>query len=408
MQIPALILFLTLLVFALGKSPIFQIDRAGIAIIGAALTIGTGVISFDEAAQAVDYRTIVLLFSMMIITSYLNITGFFHLVGKRLIRRLQTKRQLLIAVIFTTGMLSAFFMNDIVCLLFTPIVILICKQVDLNPVPYLLGTAMASNIGSAATLIGNPQNILIGSLSGIHFAWYIAVALPLSVIGLVLIYFIIARVYRNELEGPFPAPKPLSGAVHHYLVKKGIIAVLLVLGGFLLGYDPAIVASLGAAFLLITRRINPNKIYMGIDFSLLVVFIGLFVMIGGVEKSGLFMNLLKTTSFESTHSFPLFSLFTVVLSNLVSNVPAVMLLRFFIPSGAGDLWWASMAVFSTFAGNLTLIGSMANLIVAEIAKKHGVEIRFLSYLKIGLPLTLILVSLAMIYFQLFMSILRLQ
>jgi Na+/H+ antiporter NhaD and related arsenite permeases len=401
--IQAVILLLALFVFAVGKSPLFRVDRAGAAIIGASLTIATGVIGFDQAAQAVDYRTIVLLFSMMIMASYLNLSGFFQLAGNLFLNRLRTKKQLLIMVIITSGIFSAFFINDIVCLLFTPIIIIICRKVNLNPVPYLLGVATSSNIGSAATLIGNPQNILIGSLSRIHFAWYMAVATPLTLVGLVLTYYTIAHVYEMELRGPLLETSPLTGAVHGYLIKKGITVVILVLAGFLIGFDPAIVASLGAAFLLLTRRIKPNKVYAGIDFNLIVIFIGLFVIIGGVEQSGLLTFLLNSPILRNIQSLPVFSVITVLLSNVVSNVPAVMLLKFLIPTGTG-IWWAAMAVFSTFAGNLTLTGSIANLIVVELAKKQNVEISFSTYLKIGLPLTVCMVTIALAYFTILMKV----
>lgn len=394
----ALILALTLLVFTLGKSPIFRVDRAGAAIIGATLTISLGIISFDQAVQAIDYRTIILLFSMMIIVSYLNLTGFFVIAGNYFLRRLQTKKQLLSMVIVTTGILSALFINDIICLLFTPIVIMICRQVKLNPIPYLLALAAASNIGSAATLIGNPQNILIGSLSQIKFSWYLGLALPLTVVGLALVYLTISLVYRTELKGLLPEPQPLTGVQHLYLVKKGIVVVILVLAGFLIGFEPTIVASLGASYLLITRRIKPNKLYTGIDFNLLIIFVGLFIIIGGVEQSGLLGIFINSPWIKGVQNLSVFSLLTVALSNIISNVPAVMLLKYLIPSGTGAIWWASMAIFSTFAGNLTLTGSIANLIVVELAKKENVDISFLTYLKIGFPLTISMVVIALAYF----------
>ena len=304
MIVSALILMATLFVFTVGKSPIFQVDRVGIAIIGASLTIVTGM-TFDQAVGAVDYRTIVLLFSMMIIASYLNLSGLFQLIGNYSISKLHTKKQLLFWVILATGILSAFFINDIVCLLFTPIVILICQRLELNPVPHLLAVATASNIGSISTLIGNPQNILIGSLSHMSFSWYMAVAAPLSVAGLILNYLVIAWVYREELNGLLPVCSPLVGDVNRSLIRKGLIVMSLVLLGFLAGFDPAIVAILGASLLLITRRLKPNKVYAGIDFNLLIIFIGLFVIIGGVEQSGLIKLLLNpdfVQHIQSLHS----------------------------------------------------------------------------------------------------------
>lgn len=282
------------------------------------------------------------------------------------------------------------------------------RQAKLNPVPYLLGLAMASNVGSAATLIGNPQNILISSLSGMRFAWYLALATPLAAVGLWFIYLLLCRLYRGELQGPLPQFQPLTGVMHKYLIKKGLVVVIVVLAGFLMGFDPAIVASLGAAYLLITRRIKPNKIYTGIDFNLLIIFIGLFVIIGGVENSGLFSLLIQLPWIERIQSLPVFALLTVTLSNIVSNVPAVMLLKHLIPLQAGHVWWAALAIFSTLAGNLTLTGSIANLIVAELAKKEKIDLGFSTYLKIGLPLTICLVLMALIYLTLLTRIFHLS
>lgn len=409
------ILVATLLVFALGKSPLFRVDRAGAAIIGAALTIGLGVLTFDQAAQAVDYRTLTLLFAMMIVTANLKLSGFFTRVGNALLARVRTRRQLLLAVVLASGLLSAFFINDIVCLLFTPVVLLICRRAKLPPVPYLIAVATASNIGSAGTLIGNPQNILIGSLSGIPFTRYMAVAFPFALAGLALNYAAVAWVYRCELAGPVPAAEPIGGVQHTFLMRKSLAATGLILAGFLLGANPVLVAAVGGAWLLLTRRIKPNKVYAGIDFNLLVVFVGLFVVIGGVEHSGLMGRLVQAIGPAAFRDFGLFSVWTVVLSNVFSNVPAVLLLRYFIPgagmaagmgaSGLGTaispgLWWTGLAVFSTIAGNLTLVGSIANLIVAELAKRDGVDLRFVEYLKVGLPLTVALTAAGLGYFWL--------
>lgn len=403
MIVSTLILIATLFIFTVGKSPIFRVDRAGVAIIGASLTIATGM-TFDQAVVAVDYRTIVLLFSMMIITSYLNLSGLFQLVGNYSMSKLQTKKQLLLVIILASGILSAFFINDIVCLLFTPVVILICRRMELNSIPYLLGVATASNIGSVATLIGNPQNILIGSLSHMPFTWYMAVAMPLSLVGLMLNYLIITWVYKEELKGLLPDSSPLVGVVNRYLIRKGLVVMALVVTGFLAGFDPAVVASLGAALLLVTRRLKPNKVYAGIDFNLLVIFIGLFVIIGGVEQSGLIGRLVNGSLIHTIQSLPLFAAITILGSNVVSNVPAVMMLKFLIPATSSHVWWASMAVFSTLAGNLTLTGSIANLIVVEQAKKQGVDISFFTYFKIGFPLTVALTVLGLVYFKLLFGI----
>ncbi|WP_434512316.1 SLC13 family permease [Desulfitobacterium sp. AusDCA] len=394
----ALILSLVLIIFTLGKSPVFRVDRAGASIIGATLTIITGVMTFDQAVKTVDYRTIILLFSMMLISSYMNVIGLFDFLGYFAMDHLKTAKGLLGIVIGMTGLLSAFLINDIVCLLFTPVVITVCRRAKLQPIPYLLAVALSSNIGSAATLIGNPQNILIGSLSHLAFGGYMLLALPISILGLVLVYGVLAKVYVQELSQPLSLSeeKVRTKPIPRILLIKGIVILGTVVLGFLFGFEPALVASLGAAVLLITRRLKPNKVYAGIDYNLLIVFIGLFVVVGGVEQSGLFTLLLGKIEMIN---FQAFTVLTVILSNIVSNVPAVMLLKFMIPAAHSSLWWANMAIFSTLAGNLTITGSIANLIVVELAKKSGIKIGFGDYLRIGFPITVILVLIGMLYFE---------
>ena len=178
--VAGIILLVTLIVFTLGKSPIFRVDRAGMAIVGASLMTGFGIMTIGEAVEAIDAETIVVLFSLMVVVGNLKLAGFFMYLGRLVFTHIHSCRTLLLAVIFLAGILSSVVINDIVCLLFTPVVIMICLKVKVNPVPYLLGVAMASNIGSACTFIGNPQNVLIGSLSGIPALDYFAIAAPLS------------------------------------------------------------------------------------------------------------------------------------------------------------------------------------------------------------------------------------
>jgi Na+/H+ antiporter NhaD/arsenite permease-like protein len=399
--ISAIILVITLVVFTLGKSPLFRIDRAGVAIIGATAVIATGILTFDQATQTIDFRTIVLLFSMMIVTANLKLAGFFQLIGNFMLKYGKSRKLLLFIVILASGFLSAFFINDIVCLLFTPIVILVCNRAEINPVPYVISVATASNIGSAGTLIGNPQNILIGSLSKLPFFTYARIAFPLAVIGLLLNYCIIATIFRKELQGKILPHPPLDATYHRYLIGKCLFTMAVIAAGFLASVDTVIVASLGAGYLLMTRRLKPNKVYASIDFNLLVIFSGLFIIIGGVEHSGLMKWILQQFHFFNLGQFSMFSILTVILSNIFSNVPAVLLLKFLVPAAGGQLWWTGMAIFSTIAGNLTLTGSMANLIVVEIAKREGVKVSFYDYLKVGFPLTILLIGITFGYLALF-------
>lgn len=393
-----IILAASLLVFTLGKSPIFRVDRAGAAIIGAAAMIGCGVLSFEEAMQAVDFRTIIILFSMMVIVADLKLAGFFEWVGLFVLRTVTSGRGLLLGTVMASGIMSALAINDVVCLLFTPVALLVCRKAGCNPVPQLLGVAMASNIGSAATLLGNPQNILIGSLSNLSFAEYFLTASPIAFAGLLLTYYILSVIYRTELMGNFSADVSRQHQViHGYLIKKTLLVLGAVLTAYISGVELALAASVGAGLLLLTRRVNPNKVYTSIDFNLLVIFTGLFVIVGGVEKSGLMSLLLEHLPRNAIGTPGLFAALTVVLSNIVSNVPAVLLLKFFVPAEQAALWWKSLALFSTLAGNLTITGSVANLIVAEIAKRHNVRISAKEYIKAGLPLTIATTALAAVW-----------
>lgn len=376
-------------IFTLGKSPIFRVDRAGAAIIGAVATVGLGILSYEEATLAVDFKTIIILFSMMILVANLKLAGFFEFIGDAVCQRVGSKKQLLFAIIMASGIMSAVAINDIVCLLFTPVVLLICRKTQCNPLPHLLGIAMASNIGSASTLLGNPQNILVGSLSGMPFGTYFFTAGPVALIGLLAVYGAISHCCRKELSGIFITPPASQINVHMYLIVKSLIVLSLVLAAYMAGYDLALVSCLGGAALLITRRVKPNKVYASIDFNLLVIFIGLFVVVAGVEKSRLMIFAFDLLSVNGFNSISLFATTTLVLSNIVSNVPAVLLLKFFIPGQNPLYWWKALALFSTLAGNLTISGSVANLIVVEIAKRENINITAWDYLKAGFPLTIL-------------------
>jgi len=345
----------------------------------------------------IDHRTLVLLFSMMIISANLKVGGFFGITGNDLLRLVSSRRQLLMAIIMTSGLLSALCINDIVCLLLTPVVLFVCRRSGAPPLPHLLGVAMASNIGSAATLIGNPQNIMIASLSGMSFGSYLVKAAPVAGVGLVLTYVILSLMFRRDLGGGLKVADKGKTDCQPYIIGKTLIVLALILTGFLLGFDMAVTAAVGAALLLITRRISPNRIYVSVDFNLLVIFTGLFVIVGGVERAGLMKWLMERIAFWDFGNLAVFGTTTVIISNIFSNVPAVMLLKYFLPQST-DVWWTALAVFSTVAGNLTITGSIANLIVAEIAKGEQVRIGFWDYFKAGFPLTVFVTALSMLLF----------
>ena len=381
----------TYLGLALGRLPLFRVDRTGVAIIGGAIVVVTGLLPWDRAVAAVDAHTLVLLFGMMIVAAYLRLSGFFRLVTYAAVRRAHTPVGLLGLIIVAAGVLSALFVNDVVCLVMAPIVLDLVRRLQLPPAPYLIALATAANVGSVATLTGNPQNMLVGSFSGISYRAFLLREAPVALIGLALVFAVIWVAYRRRLPPALPAePLDERGAVHRALMIKTVAAVSVMLVAFLGGVPIALVAIGGAAYCLLTRRVNPDKVYREIDWGLLVLFTGLFVVIGGVEASGLAGEILGGAAAAGLYRPAVLTVATAVLSNLVSNVPAVLLFKTVIPTfGEPARAWLLLAMASTLAGNLTILGSVANLIVVEQARGAGVQIGFLEYSRVGVPITVL-------------------
>jgi Na+/H+ antiporter NhaD/arsenite permease-like protein len=389
--VAALVFAATYLVLAIGPIPPLRIDRTGAAIIGAIVMVEVGGLDLEAAYHALDYRTLILLFGMMVLIANLRLARFFRTLGRAIVVRVHHPLGLLVAVVFATGILSALFVNDTICLVFTPILVEIASARGHRPLPYLLALATASNIGSVATITGNPQNMLIGSLSGIPYASFLARLGPVAIVGLALDAALLCWMFRTELRpGPLEhagrGPRP----IHRAMMAKGLTVALGVLIGLLAGIEPALVAAAAAALLLVTRRVNPAKVYRQIDWDLLTLFIGLFVIVAGVEHAGLdewFFALLRPVGIDTVWGL---SAVAAILSNVISNVPAVMLFTKLIPQLAdAETAWLTLAMASTLAGNLTLLGSIANLIVLEGARRHGHTIRFGEYMKVGAPVTLV-------------------
>jgi Na+/H+ antiporter NhaD/arsenite permease-like protein len=393
----AVVIFgITYLLLAIGRLRPFRLDRTGIAIVGAAAMILTGVVPLPRAVEAVDYRTLVLLFGMMIVVANLRLSGFFRLVTARVARLAHSPVQLLAATVAIAGVLAAFFINDVVCLVLAPLLLQLTRSMALPPVPFLLALATASNIGSVATITGNPQNMLVASFSGIQYRSFTLHFAPVAVLGLVIDFLLLWGLYRSDLRGTLPpAPVDLKIRVHRPLLIKSSVAALAAVVLFAAGAPVSNVALGAGAWLLVTRRVRPEKVYREIDWTLLVLFIGLFVVVAGLETTGIDRDVFAMLRpWRLERALPL-AVGTTVLSNLVSNVPAVMVLKPFI-SGLdhSEHAWLMVAAASTLAGNLTPLGSVANLIVIEQARRTGVEISFSTYLRIGVPLTLLTLAVA--------------
>ncbi len=392
----AIIIFLvTYLVVAIGKLPGYQLDRAGAALIGASLMVGAGVVSLDEAYRAIDFDAITLLLGMMIVVANLRLSGFFRLVSNWAAARAGHPLTLLLAIVLVSGVLSAFLVNDAICLVVTPIALDLLRRLKRTPLPYVLAIPLASNVGSVATITGNPQNMIIGSFAHFSYAAFASALWPIAVLGLALTAGLLALLYPREfLTGarlPRIAAQPTR--FHRFLALKSVLVTLAMMLLFFAGQPVAKVAIVGGALLLLTRRVKADKIYREIDWPLLLMFVGLFIVVHGLETTVLTPERLASVGRFNLDSAPLLSAATAVLSNLVSNVPAVLVLKPFVAASADpQRTWLIVAMASTLAGNFTLVGSVANLIVAQRARAQGVEIGFWTYFKAGAPLTLLTIA----------------
>jgi Na+/H+ antiporter NhaD/arsenite permease-like protein len=400
---------------ALGKVPGLRMDRAGIALVGAALMLVAGTITFEEAfsAHSIDYETLVLLLGMMVVVGCLRLSGFFRLLAHWCLDRIETPRGLLAVTILLSGLLSAFLVNDIVCLALTPLVLHLARRLRFHPLPHMIGLATASNIGSTGTITGNPQNMIIGIQSHISYLRFAARLFPVAVFGLVINFLIIAFIYRRllippkivDVTGPIlPEPLPPLRRAHRWLLGKSVlVASVTIVLFFVLPSQCLPLITLGAAaFLLVGRIVHPEKIYRQIDWSLLMMFAGLFVVVHAFRMHVVSGWGIDGWTWLRNHPVDLLSGASAVLSNLVSNVPAVLLfvpVMQAMPAPSQETAWLALAMSSTFAGNLTVLGSVANLIVVENARREGVFVSFWEYCKVGVPLTLLTLALGIMWLK---------
>jgi Na+/H+ antiporter NhaD/arsenite permease-like protein len=338
-----------------------------------------------------------------VVVGYLRISGFFVRAGHLALDRIKTSRGLLAATIVLSGVLSAFLVNDIVCIALTPLVLHLARKRRCDPVPHLIGLATAANIGSAATITGNPQNMIIGVQSGIPYLHFALRLMPVSLLGLVLDFFVISVVYRQALcpdatnlaAGPDLEDRPPHGRAARWLLRKSVAAALVSVVLFFCGLPIALVA-IGAAGFLMLNRLRPQRIYREIDWTLILMFIGLFMVVHAFQLHVVSGWGVEHWDWILAHPVDRLSIAAAVLSNLVSNVPAVLLFEpvmHAMPEASREQAWLALAMSSTFAGNLTILGSVANLIVVENARREGVSVGFWEYCKVGIPVTLLTLAL---------------
>jgi Na+/H+ antiporter NhaD/arsenite permease-like protein len=400
---------------ALGRVPGLRIDRAGIALVGATLMLCTGLLSLDQAVStdSIDYKTLFLLFGMMVVVGFLRLSGFLRRLTRWALERLRTPHGLLAATVALSGGLSAFLINDVVCVALTPLVLHLARRLRYDPLPHLIALATAANVGSTGTVTGNPQNIYIGSHSGISYLRFAARLLPIAALGLVFNFFVVAVVYRRRLTAPTVAEDTGSepnkadaraetpSRAHLWLQRKSVAVTLAAMALFFTGLPLELVA-LGAAAVLLLGRVKPRKVYAQVDWGLLVTFTGLFIVVHAFRVHVVAHWGVQGWTWLLDRPVDLLSLVAAALSNLVSNVPAVLLMEPLMqamPAAGRETAWLALAMSSTLAGNLTVLGSVANLIVVESARREGVAISFGEHCKVGVPLTVLTLLLGIAWLQ---------
>jgi Na+/H+ antiporter NhaD/arsenite permease-like protein len=386
-----LIFSFTYIGVAFGRIPGLVLDRTGIALLGAIAMVVSGALSLERAAAAIDISTILLLFALMIASAQLRLGGFYTRVAAAISACRVGSRLFLLNTMLVSAVLSAVLANDIVCLAFTPVLVVSLANARLNPLPYLIGLAVSSNIGSAATIIGNPQNMLIGQVGRLDFGRFFLWCAPPALLALVGSYLIICWCYRGRLHQAAAASTLEQDwpVFNRWQTTKGLTAVGILILLFFTHIPREISAIAVAGVLLCSRRLKSRQIVGLVDWYLIALFFALFVVIAGISDGGMpaaAMEALQALGID-LHNLYVLSVVSTVMSNTFSNVPAVMLLtRFLDPNN--PFQWQALAVSSTFAGNLITIGSIANLIVIEQAGNYGVEVTFKEHARIGIPVTL--------------------
>jgi Na+/H+ antiporter NhaD/arsenite permease-like protein len=392
--LPATIFLATYLLIAVESNRIAYLDRTAAAFCGAVAMVLAGVIPLDEAYRSIGWNTIIFLLGIMILVAHLLVSGFFDWIAVRVAGLAESRLQLLAFLVFTSGVLSAFFVNDTICLIFAPIVLAVSERLRLPPKPYVIALATSANVGSTMSITGNPQNALIGVSAKFPFLGFLAHLAPVALVGLTLNLALLALIFRRDLRrAPLAPAALLPVTVHRALLGKCLFAASLVVVLWSLNFSfPLVAASVGALILLI-GRVKSASIHERIDWTLLLFFAALFVVIRGFEASGAPAYVIQRFEpwFRGGEVTQLFGLSGVmlVLSNLVSNVPAVLLFRPLAGSFSHTHYvWLVLAATSTLAGNATPFSSIANLIVLQQANKK-VRITFWEFSRVGLVVTIV-------------------
>lgn len=384
---------LTYALIASRRLRLLPIGRPAGALLGAVLMVASGVLSPEASYEAVDGDTIVLLFGMMLITAHLEEAGFFDLLAAGLLRAGGSPWRLLWTLSVASAALSAFLVNDTVCLFLTPVVVAACRRGGLPMGPYLIALATSANLGSAATLVGNPQNMIVGSLSGLSFVPFLLCAGPAAAAGVAINVALLALYYRRGLPARVGGDAPEPPRIDRRRLRFTLAAAAGVVAGFFAGFHLGYTTLAGAMVLVLADRKEPRGAFAKVDWPLLVFFCCLFIVVGGLASTGLPEAAWSAASpyfrLAEARGAALFTALMVLGSNVFSNVPMVLLTGPHLGElGSEALGWTLLAFTTTVAGNLTLVGSVANIIVAEGAR-DDYALGFVEYLRFGAVSTLL-------------------
>ena len=373
---------------------ILPLNRPAAALLGAVLMVSTGVMTPERAYRAINYDTLVLLLGMMLISAYLYLAHFFEWAADVVLDYSRTPQRLLLYLTLTSGILSALLVNDTICLMLTPLVVAVIRRGKLPLLPYLIALATSANVGSVATLVGNPQNMIIGHFSRIPFAHFSQSLVPAAVVGLAINFGIVSFGFRNVLRATVINREP------HVVPKldRGLFAIVCavfisIFVCFVAGLNLAWTALAGAVLVMVVARRDTHEVLKLVDWHLLVFFAALFVVVDGLNDTGLpdtiYRHLQPMFGSHGTTQAWNLAWFSVVGSNIFSNVPFVLVAGKWIPHFIDpSLMWKVLALATTFAGNLTIIGSVANMIVVESAREH-LQVGFWDYARFGIPITIL-------------------
>ena len=388
---------ITYLGIAMGRIPGLKLNRPGIALLGAISMMIFGGVKTSDAVSYVNWPTIFLLFGFFVISAQLRLSGFYDLVATAVAGQLGHPARFLLILMVAAAGLSAVLNNDIVCYAFTPIVSIALLRQRINPVPFLIALALASNLGAAATLIGNPQNMMIGEVAHLSFGGYLLWSLAPVVFSLAAAYGIIwwlsRKYFYNHLSAPATTQKEFPQAAYpldRLHAAKGILILLVAIGLFFTSLPKEIIALAAAGIHLASTKFRTEDLLGLVDWPILVLFMGLFVVAGTFHSTGYgdqAVHALAQGGFNLNSPGTLVFT-TAALSNLIGNSAAVMLLLKIV-NLALPLTAYILALTNSFAGNLILIGSVASIIVVQQASQQGVKISFWDFARLGIPVTLV-------------------